>query len=319
MKGGIVSFQKAVNLIKNGGVVAVPTETVYGLAGDIQNTKAIKQIFQIKKRPFFDPLIVHFSSKTDLKKLCQVKTLIPEKLSDFFHPGPLSLVLRKTSLVSDLITAGLNKVAVRMPNHSLTLKLIRETGCFLAAPSANLFSKISPTRAEHILESLSVPVLDGGSCVVGLESTVLEVIEEKKMLSILRPGAIGKTELSDFLNQKNLKGWTIQEKQSALSPGQSKNHYQPSSPLVMVCMTQNVQSKNDTENRIKKFYQKEKLVEIEIKKDPSIFARKLYHKLRVLSDKQTVIYIVKPLWAEGEAWQVIWNRVEKASSKIISV
>ena len=230
--GKKVSFKEACALIKKGRVVAVPTETVYGLAGNIHSEAALRQIFRIKKRPLFDPLIIHFASKKQLYEICQCPPLA-EKLSNYFHPGPLSLVLKKKSIVSPLITAGSNSAAVRMPDHPITLKLIEETGMCLAAPSANLFSKTSPTRACHVLEALSVPVLDGGPCLIGIESTIVEVSEERKTLSILRPGVISQSELKEFLRRHQFTSWKVQYDRKTPAPGQSSRHYQPDIPFIV--------------------------------------------------------------------------------------
>ncbi len=349
--GHKVSFNQALRILKSGGIVAIPTETVYGLAADISNFKAIKQIFHIKKRPFFDPLIVHFSSKKQLNMLCKYDSPIIEKLSDFFHPGPLTLVLKKTSMVTPLITAGSNKVAVRMPDHPSTLKLLKESNMCLAAPSANLFSKTSPTRAYHVLETLKVPVLDGGPCSVGIESSVVEVLPEKKVLSILRPGVIGIEKLQDFLKKNKIQNWKVNHKQSHSSPGQEKNHYQPDIPFLII------ESKNEPpmdalpsyslrnsykktsysqsatnhfsshlkniEEKIKTIYPDCIPQELKMSSKPHIFARELYHSLRQLSKKpQSVGYVIKPSassYQNEEAWQAIWDRLEKASCQTLMV
>lgn len=318
MLGNKVSLQQACSIIKNGGIVAVPTETVYGLAGNFKNLQAVKQIFQIKRRPLWDPLIIHFSSKKGLKKLCKYSHPIVEKLSDYFHPGPLTLVLRKNPIVSDLITAGSNKVAVRMPRHPLTLKIMEQTDTCLVAPSANLFSKTSPTRAGHVLESLQVPVLDGGPCEVGIESTILEVCFEKKILSILRPGFIGQKELNDFLS-RNYSDWQVQQISSSKSPGSSLNHYQPDTPLVLIQTNADRLSHKCIEQKIKEHYPDRTPQELKLNSNAHIFGRELYHSLKQLSkNKKSVGYIVqKKGHPYEEDWTAIWDRIEKASSEVV--
>ncbi len=318
MLGHKVSLKGACSIIKNGGVVAVPTETVYGLAGDFNNLQAVKQIFQIKKRPLWDPLIIHFADKKGLKKLCRYSHPIVEKLSDCFHPGPLTLVLRKNSRVSDLITAGSNKAAVRMPRHPLTLQLIHQTETCLTAPSANLFSKTSPTRADHVLESLQVPVLDGGPCEVGIESTILEICFEQKILQILRPGFIGKKELNDFLSKK-YKDWRIQHSSSPKSPGAGLNHYQPEAPFILIQTNEDHLSPECAEKKVKECYPNCIPQELKLQRNPQIFGRELYHSLRQLSkNKKHAGYIVKNKNQKFEEdWAVIWDRIEKAVCKII--
>ena len=317
-----ISFHKACHILKEGGVVAVPTETVYGLAGSIQSQKALKQIFHIKKRPLFDPLIVLFAKKKQLKQLCRYSSPIVEKLSDYFHPGPLSLVLRKKSIVSTLITAGSNKVAVRMPRHPLTLNLIEKTNLCLAAPSANLFSKTSPTRASHVLESLQVPVLDGGSCDVGIESTILEIIEEEQTLSILRKGHISPSDLKIFLKKNNLNWKVIFGKNSFPVPGQSQRHYQPDVPFVIIQSSRSHLSSQQIEKKIKEHYPNLQPMELKLKKDPFIFSRGMYHNLRKLSKKRKAVgYVIKNLNQneDNELWLAIWDRLEKASQKTIRI
>ena len=182
-------IQKAAQLIQEGGLVAFPTETVYGLGADALNPLAVAQIFEVKKRPQFDPLIVHVA---DMRQAEILVLKFPEKamkLIGRFWPGPLTLVLPKSPLVPDIVTSSLPTVAIRVPNHPLALELIRESGRPLAAPSANLFGQVSPTTAEHVRRSFGNKVgmiLDGGSCSIGVESTVISFIDKEPVL--LRPG-----------------------------------------------------------------------------------------------------------------------------------
>ena len=312
MKNRKVSFEEACHLLKKGDVVSIPTETVYGLAGDINNEEAIKKIFQIKKRPLFDPLIVHAHSLEQIKNITRYSSKVVDELSQMFHPGPLTLVLPKKN-VSDLITANLNTVAVRIPSHPIALKLLKETDLLLAAPSANLFSKTSPTCAEHV--DLPVPVLDGGACDVGIESTILEVKEDKKVFNILRPGMIGEKELRPFLDQ----GWSIQTSQKGNHPGQSKSHYTPDVPLVIFKTKKEVPKEKIIEE-VQKKYPSSEPKEYLMSDDPYIFARSLYYNLKKLSqNKKSVIYIVLKEENQSGTWEAIWNRLEKASSQIISI
>ena len=314
-----VSFQEACKLLKQGEVVSIPTETVYGLAGDIQNLEAIKKIFRIKKRPLFDPLIVHFSHWEQLESIIKNVTPIEKKLSEAFHPGPLTLVLPKKDTVSNMITAGLSTVAVRIPSHPVALKLLKETQLLLAVPSANLFSKTSPTRLEHV--TLPVPVLDGGACPVGIESTILQINEKKKTLFILRPGVIGVHQLRLFLKSHHFEDWNVEVSKSTSTayPGQFKSHYAPEIPLVMVQIQKEISS-DEIIQKIKNLYPTLTPKQYELSKDPYLLARNLYHDLRELSEhKECVGYVVKDSQYEGDAWQAIWNRLQKASSKIITL
>lgn len=194
----ILTISQAQEQILSGETVAIPTETVYGLAASLFRPDAIEKTFRLKGRPADNPLIVHIS---DLMMLDQIAENIPEevtRLAQHFWPGALTLVLHKKNDVPDIATAGLNTVAVRMPDHPLALQLISATGP-LTAPSANRSGKPSPTSAQHVLEDFNhlVPVLDGGLCSIGLESTVLDL--SQKPFTILRPGMIGVEELRQVL------------------------------------------------------------------------------------------------------------------------
>lgn len=221
-----VTHEKAADLIKQGETVAIPTETVYGLAADAFNVNAIKKIFEQKGRPADNPLIVHISDLNQLQNLAKDIPDDLQKLADQFWPGPLSLVLKKKTTVPDIVTGGLDTVAVRMPDHPLTLSLIKKTGP-LTAPSANKSGRPSPTNPKHIVEDFGddLPILDGGSSKLGLESTVLDLSGES--ITILRPGFIDATMIEDLLG---IKVSTIDQtdKSSGIkSPGTRFTHYKP--------------------------------------------------------------------------------------------
>lgn len=231
MIGGEIN--EAVKLLNEGQVVGIPTETVYGLAANGLNEKSVVSIFKIKNRPFFDPLILHFS---DLESISSyVEGLSPNalKLAKAFWPGPLTLLLKKSSKVPDIVTSGSELVAVRVPNHPLTLSLLKQLDYPLAAPSANPFGYISPTKAEHVEKQLGnlVPyILDGGDCQVGLESTIVDCSEEK--LTIKRLGGLSVQEIENCI------GETIEIEISGGSnpsaPGQLDKHYAPKTPFLIV-------------------------------------------------------------------------------------
>lgn len=212
-------------LLKNGGVVAFPTETVYGLGASAWNEAAIKQVFELKGRPSDNPLIVHVSSYPQVKQLAVDISPEARTLMQKFWPGPLTLVFRKTSRVPGMVSAGLDTVAVRMPNHALALNLIRQAGP-LVGPSANKSGGPSPTNAAHVRTDFgtSVPVVDGGPCVVGLESTVLDVTS--KPFRILRPGVITAKIIMDVCGisvDEAVKG----DEAMKASPGTRYHHYAP--------------------------------------------------------------------------------------------
>lgn len=220
-----------------GRLVAVPTETVYGLAGHALDTAACARIFEAKGRPAHDPLIVHVS---DLAMLDQVAERQPEveSLVAAFWPGPLTLILRRKPIVPDLVTSGLNTVAVRISAHPSMQRLIARAGCPLAAPSANPFGYISPTTSEHVVAQLGDRIdfiLEGGPCPIGLESTILDLVTDSQP-RILRPGAVTEEQIAEVLGTE-VSGFAPsgEEKtdQVVLAPGLLDRHYSPSTPLQL--------------------------------------------------------------------------------------
>ena len=179
-----VNLQQAIIKLKSGEVVAIPTETVYGLAADATNDNALRQIFSIKQRPMDNPLIVHVADVAQVKDWAAEFCPLAQKLAAAFWPGPFTLVLPAKQSVSTIVRGGQPTVALRVPNHPLTLQLLKQSGLALAAPSANKFTQLSPTTAAHVTAGLgdSVPVLDGGACDVGIESTIVTVLGESWQL-----------------------------------------------------------------------------------------------------------------------------------------
>ncbi len=226
------SIDTATHWLNAGELVAVPTETVYGLAGNAANEKAIIKIFETKKRPSFNPLILHTHA---IEKINDFAELDPTslRLAEAFMPGPFTLLLPKKNNVSDLITAGSNKVAVRIPNHDLLLGLLRESNLALVAPSANMFGYVSPTSTAHVLKGMSgkIPyILDGGDCSVGLESTIAEVISENEIL-IHRTGGITANDIKAILPNAHVERYSSANIKTS---GQLKSHYATNTPLYMV-------------------------------------------------------------------------------------
>ena len=195
---------EAAELLKKGEVVALPTETVYGLAADAMNPKAVKKIFKAKGRPQDNPLIVHIADKAQLEQLTAFEIPVKaEKLMKKFWPGPLTIIFSKSPDVPAETSAGLQTIAVRMPAHPLMLAVIERSNLVLAAPSANTSGFPSPTRAEHVYDDLKgkIPlILDGGPCQLGVESTVLDIRGDQ--LRVLRPGGISREEISQFLGEE---------------------------------------------------------------------------------------------------------------------
>jgi len=239
--------QHAAEVLRDGGLVAFPTETVYGLGADALNETAVAKVFVVKNRPHFDPLIVHVHDVAQLNVLVQDVPATARQLIERFWPGPLSLVLPKTAAVPDLVTAGLPTVAVRMPDHPLALDLLRTADMPVAAPSANPFGAVSPTTAAHVAEQLGDAVdyiLDGGPCRVGVESTVLHVGGPERGNSpvadapgspvavLLRPGGVTVEELEGLTGPVRLPADAQDpESESPPSPGMLRRHYAPATPL----------------------------------------------------------------------------------------
>lgn len=234
------AVNEAGNLLAAGEVVALPTETVYGLAADALNADAVAKIFAAKERPTFDPLIVHLPHKKDLDMVADVPediAPIVKKLTERFWPGPLTLILPKKSCVPDIVTAGLPTVAVRASQNLVFNRVARTLNKPLAAPSANRFGSISPTSANAVVEELGgrIPlILDAGACHFGLESTILKVeaASPKPRLIILRPGPITAEDLKPFGKPISIKKLKEEEKPEA--PGMLASHYAPRTPLRLL-------------------------------------------------------------------------------------
>ncbi len=231
-------LQTAVAMLRDGGIGAMPTETVYGLAGSAFNPQAIARIFEVKQRPSFDPLIVHIAEMAQLTLVaCDVPDRAWQVMKQFW-PGPLTVVLPKRDEVADLVSAGLPTVGVRMPGHDLARELIRAAGVPLAAPSANPFGGISPTTAAHVREALGDKIdfiLDGGPCQTGVESTVIG-FDEQGRCHLFRPGGLALEELEKVVGKiqpiKQVDGGA--KKASLPSPGMTQRHYAPRTGMILL-------------------------------------------------------------------------------------
>ena len=225
------SVSEAARLLKEGEVVAIPTETVYGLAGNAFEPKALAKIFAAKERPTFDPLIVHIA---DIAQLTDIAKDIPDsayRLAEAYWPGPMTIILPKKDCIPDLCTSALPSVAVRFPSHPIAQAIIKESGLPLAAPSANLFKHVSPTTAEHVAAQLAdriAGIVDGGPCSVGVESSIISLVGEP---TVMRPGAITPEMFKAILGEVKIKESTSKPGQPMLAPGQCDTHYRPQVPL----------------------------------------------------------------------------------------
>lgn len=338
---------KAAELLKKGELVALPTETVYGLAADALNQKAVRKIFKAKGRPQDNPLIVHIAEKKQLQRLVKKIPAKAEKLINKFWPGPLTIIFSKKKVVPAQTSAGLDTIAVRMPAHPLILAVIEKSGLNLAAPSANTSGFPSPTQAQHVYHDLKgkIPlILDGGPCYFGVESTVVDIRGEN--LRVLRPGGITREELADFLGEEiRLHSSKIAEEEKALSPGMKYRHYAPEKKLFIF----NFEDKYSVLKRAlqkaakikkpaaKEGKKKEKKIAIITARESEIFlsdslkdrvkllpvfsrdkpeemAKKLFSLLRELDADQMVAEIyIEELAAEGIG-EAVMNRISKAAA-----
>ncbi len=230
-----VDIQHAAQILQSGGLVAFPTETVYGLGAAALQELAVARLFEVKQRPRFDPIIVHILDESWLPNLVADIPQTAHQLAERFWPGPLTLVLPKTEIVPDLVTSGLGTVGVRIPNHPLALQLLETVGQPLAAPSANPFGQLSPTCAEHVAEQIGEKidyVLDGGPCRVGIESTVVQLGPDGPRL--LRPGGLPAEEIEAVIGPIQTAETAARgDTEAQPAPGMLSKHYAPHTPLVV--------------------------------------------------------------------------------------
>ncbi len=233
------SIRQAAEIIKNGGVVGFPTETVYGLGADALNGEAVRGIFAAKQRPMDNPLIVHVSAMNEIKPLiCGEMPQMAKKLAAAYWPGPLTMIMKKSDLIPIEVSAGLDTVGIRMPAHEIARALIRHAGHPIAAPSANRSGRPSPTTAKHVLDDMDgrIPmIIDGGDSEVGLESTVVDVTGE--VARVLRPGGVTPEMIASVLGAVEVDGTVmrpLEEGEKPISPGTKYRHYAPEGDLTIV-------------------------------------------------------------------------------------
>lgn len=323
----------AAEVIKSGGLVAFPTETVYGLGANALNEKAVAGIFTAKGRPSDNPLIVHIADQTELERLTSSVPSCASALISAFWPGPLTLVMPKAASVPQIITAGLDTVAIRMPSHPVALTLIRKAGVPVAAPSANVSGRPSPTLASHVIEDLSGRVdviLDGGKVKVGLESTVLDLTQADPM--ILRPGGVTYEQLAKYLDKLGfdpsmLAGGNINA--APKSPGMKYRHYAPKARVVIVqgifervvekinsLTLQNEESGIKTgilaTDESKDLYKAGRVISMGSRKSPATIAANLFESLRLFDDTDARMIIAEAIEGDGIGMAVM-NRLSKAA------
>jgi len=312
------AIYRAAEIIKGGGIVAFPTETVYGLGADAFNPLAVARVFEVKKRPYFDPLIIHVAHPSDVEELVKEIPSNAKKLVEKFWPGPLTVVLLKEEDIPDIVTAGLPTVAIRMPNHPMALSLIKESKCPIAAPSANPFGYLSPTTAEHVREQLGDQVdliLDGGPCPVGVESTIVSFLEGR--LRLLRPGGVSLEEIESIIGKVEI---SPIEKDRPSAPGLLPRHYAPRTPIVLNWDEKNLdlyKDKNigllafqETKNNLK-FHSIEVLSK---KGDIREAAANLFAALRRLDALNLDLIVAEPIPEIGLG-RAIMDRLRRASER----
>lgn len=327
-------YEEASQILRSGGLVAFPTETVYGLGGDGLLSSAAKKIYAAKGRPSDNPLIIHIA---DLESLSVLTDEVPEqarKLADAFWPGPLTMIFNKSANVPYGTTGGLETVAVRMPNHPVALELIRNSGILIAAPSANTSGKPSPTKAEHVFEDLDGKIdmiIDGGEVGIGIESTIIDLTSE--VPTILRPGFITKQMLESIIGHVEIDKAILEKGVKAglhpKAPGMKYKHYAPKGDLTLYdgkedavvdainCAVREKQKMNkkvgviatdETVNR----YSADYVVSIGSRNDEQSIAKHLYGILRDF-DHLEVEYIYGECFSNANLGQAIMNRLLKAA------
>jgi L-threonylcarbamoyladenylate synthase len=319
-----ISLEQTIAELKKGGVVAIPTETVYGLAADATNDMALKKIFTTKQRPADHPLIVHIS---DISQVPDWVTDFPEvavKLAKAFWPGALTLVLPAKPHVSRVVRGNEPTVALRVPNHPLALQLLKQSGLCVAAPSANLFTQLSPTTASHVEAGLgkTIPVLDGGACTVGIESTIVSVAADGQW-QLLRPGMISEAEIAKVAGVPQQTNHTLATQKEApttpKAPGQHALHYSPRTPLTLYKDRQDLLAACDTLQNTDKSYAALLIGEgevpackvITLPDRPEKVAEQLYSSLHAL-DAMRVDRLLVELPPDTPVWMAVLDRLMRA-------
>ncbi|MGD0450130.1 MAG: L-threonylcarbamoyladenylate synthase [Candidatus Bathyarchaeia archaeon] len=327
-------IQTAAQIIQNGGLVAFPTETVYGLGADALNTTAVLALFEAKKRPLDNPPIIHIADAREVYKLAQEVPEKAELIMREFWPGPLTLIFKRSSIVPNVTVAGLDTVAIRMPKHKVALALIKQSNCPIAAPSANLAGKPSPTTAKHVYEDLNGRIdliLDGGRTTIGVESTVLDLSVDPPM--VLRPGGTTYEALKQVLGNVQLHPFVEAEKELPLekikSPGMKHRHYAPNAEVILVEGTvsavknkiqelANAYALKDAKvgilatDETQKSYKAAVVKSLGSRFNLAIIAQNLFRLLREVDAEKVDVIIAEGIPSEGMGLAVM-NRLRKAS------
>lgn len=312
-------LNRAAETLRSGGLVALPTETVYGLAANALDATAVQKIYAAKGRPSFNPLIVHVENAEAAQQLVSDWPELAQRLSDVFWPGPLTLVLPKRKIVPDEVTAGLDSVAVRAPAHPVAQALLRASGLPLAAPSANRFTELSPTTAAHVAKAFGdeLLILDGGECRVGIESTVLDLSGD--VPTLLRHGGISRREIEAVIGPIALNEKASEGEAARPSPGMVERHYSPRAELQLVPSDELTACLRTAMARGRKTallqHTAEPLLTREatlMPAEPAEYARKLYALLHALDDRFFELIIVESPPQTPE-WAGVLDRLTRAT------
>ncbi|HKC66896.1 MAG TPA: L-threonylcarbamoyladenylate synthase [Bacteroidia bacterium] len=312
-----IDIEKAKQILQQGGLVAIPTETVYGLAANGLDKNAVLKIFEAKNRPHFDPLIIHTNS---IDKIKQWVTDVPawaQQLANAFWPGPLTLLLPQKKIIPDLVTSGLPQVAVRIPNHKLTLQLLQNLDFPLAAPSANPFGYVSPTTAQHVAAQLQNKVdyiLDGGICDVGIESTIVGF--ENNQVTIYRLGGLAIEDIEQVVGKINVQ---LNQSSNPAAPGMLKSHYAPTKPLFIGDVNGFIKSNPTKKIGVISFYKgydaaKNQVKILSPKQDLKEAAHNLFAAIREL-DACDIDVIIAEKFPDNFLGRAINDRLQRASAK----
>jgi L-threonylcarbamoyladenylate synthase len=300
-------IEQAARIIREGGLVVFPTETVYGLGANALDAGAVRKIYELKGRPPGSPLIVHVASVEQARELAAEWPPEAEQLAREFWPGPLTLVVPKKAAIPDVVTAGLPTVGLRMPRHPVALELLRAAGVPIAAPSANRFTQLSPTTAEHVREAFGAEtpfLLDGGACEVGLESTVIAVTREG--LEVLRPGmAVVAGAIAGAAEESSEGG-------AHRSPGQHRKHYSPRTRIVLV--SRGHLPKEGRGAYLWMSYNAAAAVKVRMARGPGEYAAGLYETLHRM-DREGLDWIAVEMPPDTEEWAAVRDRLVRAGAE----
>lgn len=320
-------IEKAAEIIKGGGLIAFPTETVYGLGADALNPEATKKVYAAKGRPSDNPMIVHIADKEELSKLTDTVTKDMEILMDAFWPGPMTMVVKRKPIVPDVTTGGLDTVGVRMPSNETARQLIRFSGTPIAAPSANLSGKPSPTTAAHCIDDLTGRVdgiINGEDCLLGIESTVIDMTEETPM--ILRPGMITREEISGALGKEVSLDPTLLERPDIFnngdllqtgedfqpkSPGMKYKHYAPNGEMI-IFQGSKEKVREAIERAKEEALAEGKKIGVILYEDETFAAHDFFAKLREFDKEDVQLILAAALDEEGVGFSVM-NRMFKSA------